>query len=154
MRDYTMIKDELISICSRFVKSVSRRKDPKLVEFSINMISKVNEYIEISELRESHHDMLIEEVTYRDTRPSKAERICKLFGINHIDDIDDQDLKFLESIYTGNYCSPKSFYDDLNSYKELMVFRSMNKDFYSETPKSREDLYLQLNQNQEKWSKQ
>lgn len=153
MRDYSHVRDSLISTCSRFVKSVSRRKDSKLVEFSINMMNQVNEYIEISELRESHHDMLIDEMTFRDTRPSKTERVCKLFGVNYIDLIDELDLDFMESISVGFYYSPKSFYDDHNAYKELMNLRSLNKDFYSEIPKSREDLYLQLTQNQEKWSK-
>jgi hypothetical protein len=142
MRDYSFVRDSLLDTCERFAKSVARRKDKNLVDFSINMLNNINEFINISELRESNNDMILDELTFRDVHPSKAEKICKLFGVNYLDSIDEQDLSFMDGLNV--IYSPKTFFDDFNAYRELMNYRSLNKDFYSEIPKSRKELYLEL----------
>ena len=153
MRNYSAVRDLLLHTCNRFVSSVSRRKDAKLVKFSVDMLSQIDEFIKISEIRESSHEMIIEEMTFRDTRPSKAERICKLFGVNYIDSIDERDLVFLESISKDSYYSPKTFYDDFNAYSDLLLHRSLNRDFYSKIPSSRTELYLELKKAKEEWER-
>ncbi len=75
MRDYSFVRDSLLSTCERFAKSVARRKDKNLVDFSINMLNNINEFIHISELRESEQDFILDELSFRDVRPSRAEKI-------------------------------------------------------------------------------
>ena len=125
---------------NRFIDTLAKRKDPKLNEFFLEVSKSMQKLIDHSEDIASDFGMNEFEKALLREENNILKKLLSMFCNVKVDELDPEEIIYLDRIKSTGYYSAKSFYDDLNMIREV---KDMLKIIYPDIdrmPKDRKTL--------------